>query len=628
FKAPTKFLGDQSAAYGGSLSFDLRQYYTDNQYDIEDIIIEGGGLRIVYDTPNNPLTTWTHYQVALNESAGWKKTSLSGTAPTAAEFRMVLSSVTRFLIRGEYQIGTDRCDLDNVILSSGSVAGRGTVAPVVAGYVQAGKPFWVEVTVGNPNPVTSLYGLALKLKSDKSSCTFVDGSGTAGSFLGANPLTFFRKVDAQTVDLGVTKTTAPGISGTGTVARVQFVSSVTGVVRFSMFGVSGVDQTGAAVALDTLGTAVTVRGPMVIPVATGPYAVGQAFTVEVYASGITASTGLYGASFKLKCDKSTCSYVDGSAAAGSFLGSSPLTFFQKVSSQMVDMGVTKTTAPGVTGTGPIARAQFVSSVAGAIRFTLSDVIAVDQYGARITVDTGSVVVVIGGPSVKPVAIGPFQIYKPFTVTVQASDFTSNPALYGIAFKLRSDMPSCTYVDGTASAGSFMSTSALSFFHAIDAQTIDMGITRTTVPGSTGSGTIASAQFVPSSGAAVRFTIYDVTAIDQTGASIPVNVELFSVTTISAVEHVAGMPDVYSLSQNFPNPFNPSTTIRFSVAQSGWVQLKVFDLLGREVAALVNQDLGPGSYSVQWDAGVRPSGVYLYKLIAGQRSETRRMMLVK
>ncbi|MCX6133774.1 MAG: T9SS type A sorting domain-containing protein [Ignavibacteriales bacterium] len=630
FKAPTKFLGNQSFSYGGSLSFDLRQYYTSSQYDIEDIIIEGGGLRLVFDTPNNPATTWTHYQVSLLETAGWKKTSLSGTAPTAAELKTVLGSITRLLIRGEYQNGTDKCDLDNVILASGSTSGSGkaSLKPSVAGYVQAGKPFWVEVRVGDPVTVSGLYGLALKLQSDKATCTYVDASGAAGSFLGSSPLTFFRKVNAQTVDLGVTKTASPGVNGTGSVARAQFVSSVTGLVRFSMSDVTGVDQAGAAVLFDTASTPVTVGGAMVVPMSSGPYQIGQPFSVEVYASGMNVGTGLYGISFKLKCDKSSCTYVDGSGAAGTFLGSSPLTFFQKVNSQMVDMGVTKTSAPGATGTGPVAKAQFVSTASGLIRFTLSDVIAVDQYGARITVDTLSLSIIIGGPSVKPVGIGPYQIYKPFTVTVQASDFTSNPALYGIAFKLRSDVPSCTYVDGSAAAGSFMSTTAISYFRTIDAQTVDMGVSRTTVPGSVGAGTIASAQFVPTSGTNVQFTLFDVTAVDQNGASIPVNVEYFSVTTISAVEREGTVPTAFSLSQNYPNPFNPSTTIRFSLVQQSPVRLSVYDVLGRQVATLIDQRMDMGSYSVEWNAGNHPSGLYLYELRAGNSAQTRKMVLTK
>jgi hypothetical protein len=68
-----------------------------------------------------------------------------------------------------------------------------------------------------------------------------------------------------------------------------------------------------------------------------------------------------------------------------------------------------------------------------------------------------------------------------------------------------------------------------------------------------------------------------------------------------------------LQQNYPNPFNPSTSIRFSVAQSGHVSLKVYNVLGVEVASLVNEQKGAGTFSVKWNAGGLPSGMYLYRL---------------
>ncbi len=88
------------------------------------------------------------------------------------------------------------------------------------------------------------------------------------------------------------------------------------------------------------------------------------------------------------------------------------------------------------------------------------------------------------------------------------------------------------------------------------------------------------------------------------------------------------PDKYSLSQNFPNPFNPVTDIKFNIPISGFVKIMIYDQLGREIAMLVNQQMQPGSYSVDWDASNYPSGVYFYKLETGDYTETKRMVLVK
>ncbi len=85
---------------------------------------------------------------------------------------------------------------------------------------------------------------------------------------------------------------------------------------------------------------------------------------------------------------------------------------------------------------------------------------------------------------------------------------------------------------------------------------------------------------------------------------------------------------YLLSQNYPNPFNPKTKIRFDVPTTSFTKLIVYDLLGREVATLVNEELKPGSYEADWDASNFSSGVYFYKIISGDFVETKKMVLMK
>jgi hypothetical protein len=88
------------------------------------------------------------------------------------------------------------------------------------------------------------------------------------------------------------------------------------------------------------------------------------------------------------------------------------------------------------------------------------------------------------------------------------------------------------------------------------------------------------------------------------------------------------PLVFSLSQNYPNPFNPSTKINYSIPQSSNVVIKVFDILGNEVATLVNEQKPAGSYEIEFNATNFPSGVYCYQLKAGTFIETKKMLLVK
>ncbi|HLP16704.1 MAG TPA: T9SS type A sorting domain-containing protein [Bacteroidota bacterium] len=89
-----------------------------------------------------------------------------------------------------------------------------------------------------------------------------------------------------------------------------------------------------------------------------------------------------------------------------------------------------------------------------------------------------------------------------------------------------------------------------------------------------------------------------------------------------------MPKDFSIAQNYPNPFNPSTTIRFTVARTQFVTLKVYDLLGREVATMVNEQMNPGTYSMQWNAATLSSGVYFYRMQAGDFVRTMKLMLLK
>lgn len=89
-----------------------------------------------------------------------------------------------------------------------------------------------------------------------------------------------------------------------------------------------------------------------------------------------------------------------------------------------------------------------------------------------------------------------------------------------------------------------------------------------------------------------------------------------------------IPEEYSLEQNYPNPFNSITNVKFKIANSGMTTLKVFDLLGKEVAILVNEILKSGTYSVMFDGSNLASGVYFYKMQAGNFTEVRKMILTK
>ncbi len=91
----------------------------------------------------------------------------------------------------------------------------------------------------------------------------------------------------------------------------------------------------------------------------------------------------------------------------------------------------------------------------------------------------------------------------------------------------------------------------------------------------------------------------------------------------------GLPDKRSFSlSNFPNPFNSSTIIRFSLEAESYVELTVFDILGRQIDRLVDSHLTPGHHQIEWDAGDRPSGIYFYRLVTQDTAVTGRMTLLR
>ena len=101
---------------------------------------------------------------------------------------------------------------------------------------------------------------------------------------------------------------------------------------------------------------------------------------------------------------------------------------------------------------------------------------------------------------------------------------------------------------------------------------------------------------------------------------------YNIIGISQISSV--VPESFTLDQNYPNPFNPSTTINFSLPKSGLVSLKVYDISGKEIDDLVNENLSLGSYEYNFNAASLSSGIYFYTLKTDGISQTKRMMLIK
>lgn len=102
-----------------------------------------------------------------------------------------------------------------------------------------------------------------------------------------------------------------------------------------------------------------------------------------------------------------------------------------------------------------------------------------------------------------------------------------------------------------------------------------------------------------------------------------------ITNIIGIKIISSeVPEQFVLHQNFPNPFNPATKIRFDVPKAENVSIKIYDMLGKEIETLVNQNLQPGIYETDWDATKVSSGIYYYRIITEKYTETRKMVLIK
>ncbi len=109
---------------------------------------------------------------------------------------------------------------------------------------------------------------------------------------------------------------------------------------------------------------------------------------------------------------------------------------------------------------------------------------------------------------------------------------------------------------------------------------------------------------------------------------PGAVFIYSSQPLSVTDYNTSIPEDFFISQNYPNPFNPTTRIDYSIQNDGLVNLRVYDILGNEVATLVNERKISGNYSVEFNAGNLTSGIYIYKLTAGAFAETKKLILLK
>ena len=142
----------------------------------------------------------------------------------------------------------------------------------------------------------------------------------------------------------------------------------------------------------------------------------------------------------------------------------------------------------------------------------------------------------------------------------------------------------------------------------------------------GGNTSVGYTFVTSSGAQVNVEANG--SNPPSSGTITANSTSYNSALVTSVEQISGLPQNFELTQNYPNPFNPSTKIEYSIPEESFVQLKVYDILGNEVATLVHEEQSVGTYRADFSGSNLSSGMYIAKLQAGNFIQTRKMLLLK
>jgi hypothetical protein len=113
------------------------------------------------------------------------------------------------------------------------------------------------------------------------------------------------------------------------------------------------------------------------------------------------------------------------------------------------------------------------------------------------------------------------------------------------------------------------------------------------------------------------------AVSTSGNVIKLHISLVGIEAVNNE-----IPNSFVLAQNYPNPFNPATNIKFSVPTAGLVKIAIYDVLGNQVAVIINENLNVGNYKSDFNAYELSSGIYFYKMFSGEFKETKKMILIK
>jgi hypothetical protein len=471
--------------------------------------------------------------------------------------------------------------------------------------VQKGSEFLVYVMVADSARPVNMFGIGFDLNfSNSSYVDFVSGD-TNGCYLGGNLLYILTPDSAnRKVSVGLSrKVPAAGVVGGGMVIKLKFHASQTAAdnakVIFSFSNISANDATGTAIVLSPIpDTTIIAANPVVWP--------GDTNNDGVVNQNDVLPVGLYWA-------------MTGPAR----LNASN----QWTAQSAIGWSNRNATYADANGDGIVNQAEVLS-----IGLNWGKSHNLGKTGITDTDDPPSSSIASGTATLR--AIGPASVIgkTTFEISVVVGD-SAKPVSNLFAIALVLDFASSkSMIQATeATAGAFLGSDII-FLRKVDNQTgtVAVGITRKSGANAiAGTGELMRVKFQVvnnSNSSTFSFTTRDITADDAQGHPIMITQSTSSI--LGSVSDIIIAPSEYKLFQNYPNPFNPSTKIIFTVPKVSRVMLSVIDALGRNQAVLVKGEKTPGTYEVEWNASRVPSGIYFYRLQAGEFEETKKMLLVR
>lgn len=481
-----------------------------------------------------------------------------------------------------------------------------TIKPVVSNPVTNCAEYIVDIRVEN---VTNLFGVSFVLNyTNTAYVNYVTSEN--GVFLGNDVLLYANPEDPLgKVSIGVTrKTGQPGSTGSGVIVRVKFSSPastpVGTPVTFSITDIVGIDPLNNSISL-TPQTANTVLncGIAVWPGDTNNDGiVNQADVLPLglhwNRTGPARSGGscAWGAQFAVSWTPSAATYAD--ANGDGIVNQADVLCIG------LNWGRTHTTtssAPLELADNALAKTAFAEVFAEAI----------------------------------PAQLAPGQ---EFILKIQAAEARN---LFGLAFELQNDRPELLQILSVEPEALF-GHEALLYSHLEESGNSGIGITRKNgQPGAQGAGAVIRLKGKISSaarlGEVITLTLNDIVAQNHEGhvGALPSSLLQLVVGAGAnvALQRNSRTVTEYQLYQNYPNPFNPETMIAYDILEAGHVTLRLFNTVGQEVRTLIDEMQSPGAYQVHWDGRntlgqVLPSGIYFYRLQAGEFVQIRKMTLVQ